>query len=253
MLGTDLPGLLPVALLCAYLVGLSKGGLPVVGMLSVPILSFWINPLTAAALLLPIYLVSDVYGIWLYRKTFSARNLAILIPSGVFGVVIGYLTAPYLSLAVLDGAVGAIGVFYCLRQWVFSKPSSSPTEARIPAGVFWGTLSGLTSFVSHAGGPPFQVYVLPQKLPKLAFAGTATITFAVINLAKLPPYLALDQFPEMDWLLIFWLISVALFGAWSGAKLTRRLPETIFFTAIQIALFALSLHLIWRALTGIEL
>jgi uncharacterized membrane protein YfcA len=117
MLGADLPALLPIALLCAYIVGLSKGGLPAVGMLSVPILSFWINPLTAAALLLPIYLVSDVYGIWLYRQNFSARNLAILIPSGMLGVFIGYLTAPYLSLSVLNGAVGAIGIFYCLRQW----------------------------------------------------------------------------------------------------------------------------------------
>lgn len=241
-----------MVLLCSYIVGLSKGGLPAVGMLSVPILSFWINPLTAAALLLPIYLASDVYGIWLYRRNFSARNLAILIPSGVLGVLIGYLAAPYLSLAVLNGAVGAIGIFYCLRHWLFSKPSSAPKKADVPAGIFWGVLSGLTSFVSHAGAPPFQVYVLPQKLPKLAFAGTATITFAIINLAKLPPYLALGQFPEMDWPLVFCLIFVALFGAWSGAKLTRLLPEIVFFTVIQIALFALSMQLLWRASTGIE-
>lgn len=248
MLSTDLPGLLPAALVCAYLIGLAKGGLPAVGMLAVPILAFWINPLTAAALLLPIYLVSDIYGIWIYRKDFSSRNLFILIPSGILGVFIGYLVAPYLSVAALNGAVGAIGIFYCVRIWFFSKPTDSAKTAELPSGIFWGTLSGMTSFVSHAGGPPFQMYVLPQRLPKMTFAGTATITFAVINLAKLPPYLALGQFPDMDWVLISWLIGVALFGAWSGAKLTKLLPEKTFFTFVQIALFALSIELIWRAL-----
>ena len=250
MLATELPGVLLAALLCAYLVGLSKGGLPAVGMLSVPILSFWINPLTAAALLLPIYLFSDVYGIWLYRRNFSKRNVAILIPSGLFGVLLGYLFAPYLSVAVMNGVVGSVGLFHCLRIWLFSAPSEAPKPARMPAGIFWGTLAGITSFVSHAGSPPFQVYVLPQKLSKLAFAGTATITFAAINFAKIPPYLALGQFPEMDWMLITSLVVVALFGAWSGAKLLKLLPDKIFFTAIEIALFVLSLQMIWRAISG---
>jgi len=54
-------------------------------------------------------------------------------------------------------------------------------------GLFWGTLSGFTSFISHAGAPPYQVYVLPQQLPKTVFAGTATLVFAAINLAKVLP------------------------------------------------------------------
>ena len=64
----------------------------------------------------------------------------------------------------------------------------------MPRGVFWGTIAGFTSFVSHTGGPPYQAYVLPQKLPKMMFAGTSTIVFAVINLVKLVPYWALGQF-----------------------------------------------------------
>ncbi len=245
----EIVGLLPIALISAFLVGLSKGGLPAVGMLSVPILAFWINPLTAAAMLLPIYLVSDLYGIWLYRNDFSARNLAILIPSGIVGVGVGYLATPYLSVSAMNAAVGTIGIFYCLRLWFFSKPADGPNVARVPSGLFWGMATGITSFVSHAGAPPFQMYVLPQRLPKLTFAGTATITFAVLNFVKLPPYLALGQFPEMDWLLISGLIVVALAGAWSGSKLTRLLPEKEFFIAIQIALFILSLQLLWRALS----
>lgn len=240
---------LPLAMLGAYLVGLSKGGLPVVGMLAVPILAFRIDPLTAAALLLPIYLISDVYGMVLYRRYFDARNLKILIPAGLLGVLLGYLLAPYVSAGAMSVAVGCVGVFHCVRHWFFTDKDTDPVPARVGPGVFWGTLAGLTSFISHAGAPPFQVYVLPQRLPKLVFAGTAQFTFSVINFAKLPPYLALGRFPQMDLLAIGLLCVTALGGAWSGARLTRIIPETVFYAAIRLALFALSISLIWKGLT----
>ena len=41
---------------------------------------------------------------------------------------------------------------------------------------------------SHAGAPPYQVYVLPLGLEKTVFAGTTTIFFAFVNAVKLVPY-----------------------------------------------------------------
>ena len=60
-------------------------------------------------------------------------------------------------------------------------------------GLFWGTIAGFTSFVSHSGGPPYQVYTLPLKMKRTVFAGTATIAFAYINAVKLIPYFFLGQ------------------------------------------------------------
>ena len=92
----------------------------------------------------------------------------------------------------------------------------------MPRGVFWGTVAGFTSFVSHSGAPPFQMYVLPQKLEKLAFAGTATILFAIINLAKLVPYWELDSFSAIDPKLPLAALPVGILGTYVGAKLTRK-------------------------------
>jgi len=93
MLPLDFDPYLILACLAAWLVGLSKGGLPSIGMLAVPILSLVMSPVKAAVMLLPIYVISDMAGIWLYRKEFSLINLKILIPAGIFGVVVGWLTA----------------------------------------------------------------------------------------------------------------------------------------------------------------
>ena len=216
--------------------------------LAVPLMALRIDPLTAAALLLPIYLISDIFGLWIYRRNFSHRNLAIILPAGIFGVLIGYLTAPYLSVPVLNVILALIGFAYCARAWLGGAYLNRKREADVPRGLFWGTLAGITSFVSHSGGPPFQMYVLPQKLPKLVFAGTSTITFAVINLAKLPPYLALGQFPEFEKGPTALLIVMAIAGAFAGAKLTKILPDQIYFKAVEIALFAISVRLMWKAL-----
>ena len=77
----------------AFLVGASKGGLPMVGALGVPLLALVMPPVAAAALLLPVYIVSDVVGLWAYRHEYSRRNLGILIPAMIFGVGVGWATA----------------------------------------------------------------------------------------------------------------------------------------------------------------
>src|SRR3546814_8322223 len=62
-----------------------------------------------------------------------------------------------------------------------------PREADVPRGLVFGLLPGFTSFVAHAGAPPYQMYVVPQRLEKMAYAGTSTILFAIVNAAKLVP------------------------------------------------------------------
>ncbi len=247
-------GVFWVACLAAFLVGLSKGGLPAIGMLAVPVLALMISPLRAAALLLPIYILTDVVGVWLYRREHSRANLRILIPAGFLGVLIGWATASWLSDSAVAFLVGAMGIGFCLNAWFGRRPpvgAPGPTPVKPPGrflGWVCGTLAGFTSFVSHAGGPPYQIYVLPQRLPKAVYAGTTTILFAAINLAKLPPYQWLNPYSLADLRLAVWLAPAALTGVFVGAFVTKRIADRTFFRFVQGALFLVSLQLIYKAL-----
>lgn len=236
-----------VAGAAAFFVGASKGGLPMVGVLGVPLLALVMSPVAAAALLLPVYIVSDMVGLWAYRKEYSPRNLAILIPAMVFGVGLGWATARITEEWMVTLLVGVIGLYYCITV-VFRNTRAPPRPADIPRGVFWGMIAGFTSFVSHTGGPPYQAYVLPQKLPKMMFAGTSTIVFAVINLVKLVPYWALGQFNPGNLEVAAMLSPIAVAGALIGYKLTTVIPETLFYRIVEAALFLISLKLIYEAL-----
>jgi uncharacterized membrane protein YfcA len=230
--------------MAAAMVGLSKGGLPTVGMLSVPILSLFMSPLQAVVLLLPIYIISDMVGLWLYRKHFSAVNLKILVPAGVGGVLVGWLTASLVSDTAVKMMIGLMGVGFVLNAWRKRHAETAPRPNSWGKGLLWGGLSGFTSFISHAGGPPFQVYLLPQKLPKLVFAGTSTLFFAIINLAKLGPYHLLQPYGTTELMGALVLIPFALAGTVAGAYLTRKIADDWFFKWVQVGLLAISVKLI---------
>lgn len=240
----DQPLLFTLLLIAAFIVGMSKGGLASFGMLSVPILAIFMPPMVAAVLLLPIYILSDMVGVYLYRREFSLTNVKMLIPTGLCGVILGWGLASLVSDNAVALMIGIMGVVFCLYTWLFKKADTPATTATLPKGIFWGTLTGFTSFVTHAGGPPFQIYVLPQQLPKMVFAGTTTIVFAVINLAKIIPYYNLHPHSIETLQVSLILLPAAAIGTFVGRMVTERLPTKWFFLFIQIALFLVSLRLV---------
>jgi uncharacterized membrane protein YfcA len=233
-----------VALLASFLVGASKGGLPLVGLLAVPLLSLVMPAGQAAGLTLPIYIISDIYGLWIYRREYDLRNMLILVPAATFGILVGWATAHMTDEDLVKFFVAIIALAYCLDA-VTKNWRTVPTKpADVPRGLVWGSIAGFTSFVSHAGGPPYNMYVLPQKLPKMVYAGTSTIIFAILNLLKLPPYWVLGQVNVTSLRECIYLAPIALFGAWAGYRLTGLLPEKIFYRAIEVALFLVALLLL---------
>ncbi|MDR3373663.1 MAG: sulfite exporter TauE/SafE family protein [Ancalomicrobiaceae bacterium] len=240
------------AIAAAVVTGLSKGGLPAVGSLAVPVLALVISPITAAGLLLPIFIVSDWFGLWVYRREFSVRVIAILVPAGIVGVGIGWATASWMPEPLVTLIVGLIGVIYCLLRWFFSNDDGEAKEAKVAPGLIWGTVTGFVSFVSHSGAPPFQMYVLPLQLPKMVFAGTSTITFAIINAVKLIPYWALGQFSPANLTEAVGLIPFAVAATFVGAKLTRIIPDKLFFQLVTVALFVISVKLVWDGVIGLS-
>jgi len=238
------------AVAAAVCVGAGKGGIPIVGMLSVPILSLSISPVTAAGLLLPVYVVSDMFGLWAYRKDFDGRVLAIVLPGAMVGVGVGWAAASVVPENWVRVLVGLIGVIFALNLILRGQKDGPPRRAEVGPGLFWGAVAGFTSFVSHSGGPPYQVYTLPLKMTKTVFAGTATIAFAVINAVKLVPYWYLGQLTAENLHVALMLMPVAAGAVFLGVWLVKILPDRLFFRLVIWALLILSVQLLWTGLRG---
>ncbi len=233
-------------LIAALLVGISKGGLSSLGALAVPFLALFMNPVFAAALLLPIFIITDMAALWLYRRDFSGRNVAILIPGILFGIAVATVIVPYASEPALLAFTGCVGLWIVWRRW-FRRDVETDQPADVPTGLFWGMVSGVTTFITHSGAPPVQAYLLPQNLPRLVFAGTMAITFAVANFAKVPSYVMLGMFDDISPRLVGLLAISGILGTFIGRAIVKRLTDKGFSRVIETLLLVLSVILLVKA------
>lgn len=243
------------AIPAVLLMGLSKGGFSGLAILSTPLVSMVTSPVRAAAVMLPILIVQDAVSVWAYRHEWSRRNLAILLPGALAGIAAGYLLARHVSDAAVTLAVGLVSAGFVLWQWLkHARTGQLAAEpANVPKGLFWGTVSGFTSFISHTGGPPFQVYTLPQRMSPAEYAGTTTMFFAIINLVKLVPYFLLGQFDTQNLSQSASLLPLAIAATFAGVWLVRRVPAEKFFLLIYGLTLVVGLKLVWDGIAGLRL
>lgn len=239
-----------LAVLAAMAVGMAKGGLAMVAILAVPLLSLVMSPVQAAGMLLPVYVASDIGGLIAFRRDFDIGVLATALPGAVGGVTLGWATAHLVPDWGVTLIVGLIGLVFALNALIRPDLSAAPRRTSLPKGSFWGGLAGYTSFVSHSGAPPWQVYVQPLRLPTVIYAGTTTWFFAVVNWVKLVPYAALGQLSASNLKAAAILTPVALASVWVGFRLVRIIPQALFYKLITWGLLAVSLRLVWQALAG---
>ncbi|RDJ19839.1 sulfite exporter TauE/SafE family protein [Bosea caraganae] len=248
------PAYLAAMVPAVILVGLAKGGFSGLGLLSLPLMALVLSPVRAAAIMLPILIVQDIVSVWAYRREFDRRNLAMMLPGALLGVLAGYLLASRVSDAAVGLSVGIISVAFAARRlFADGKAQQLVTKAELLPGTFWGAVCGFTSMIAHAGGPPFQIYVMPQRLSPPAFVGTGAIFFALINLMKVGPYLALGQFTHENLMASAALFPLAILATLAGVWLVRRVPAERFYTIIYWLLILVGLKLVFDGFTGLHL
>lgn len=220
-----------VAGIAVLLTGLSKSGFGgALGGLAVPFMAIWLSPADAAAVMLPILCLMDVIGIRAFWGKWSKPELKLLIPSALVGIAVGSIAFGVLSDKAVKACVGLIAILFSLdRMLGLRNRLKLPEGASLLSGGFWGAMSGFTSTLAHAGGPPVLVYLLGRKLDKGTFVATTVIFFTIINAAKLIPYLALGIFSVHTLQVTLLLSPLAPVGVLAGMRLQHMIPERPFF------------------------
>jgi uncharacterized membrane protein YfcA len=238
-----------LAVPAVILLGLSKGGFVGLGALSLPMLALAISPVRAAAILLPILIVQDVVGVWAFRKTWDGHVLAWMLPGSMIGIALAYVFAARVSEGAVLGVVGAISILFgAYRLWTDRRGAiSAPAQSPGWVGTLAGIASGFTSQIAHAGQPPFQIWVLPKRLPRDVLVGTTAIFFAATNWLKVPAYWALGQFSRENMLAAATLLPVAIASTFAGVWLVRRVSPARFYTAIYALMILVGVKLVWDA------
>lgn len=234
------------AIPAVMIMGLAKGGFAGISILAVPLLTLVVSPVQAASITLPILIVQDVVSVWVFRRAWDGQSLLILLPSALFGIVLGYLLAAYVSTAAVELAIGLTSLVFGARYlWIHWRGVTRPHGSSTLAGLAWGTVSGFTSQIAHAGGVPFQLYMLPKRFERDVLIGTSSLYFAAVNWMKVPAYMALGQFTRANLATSVVLFPLAVASTIAGAALIRRMSGERVYVVFYVLLVIVGAKLTW--------
>lgn len=239
-------------LCCAFAVlimGISKGGIGGLSVFAVPVMALTMPPVQAAGIMLPILIVMDGFTLAAYRKQWNKKIILHTLPYAILGIGAGGLLASYVTDDFVRICIGVVALSFVAYAVFTPKSDSNFIHENKVVGAVSGAMAGFTSFLAHAGGPPFKIYALPQGLEPRIFAGTSAVFFAVVNAVKLIPYATLGQLGMANLSTSLILIPLAPIGVWIGVWLVKRIHTVIFYRIMYSLLFIVGVKLLWDGVT----
>jgi uncharacterized membrane protein YfcA len=239
-----------VAIPAVLLLGLGKSGFGAgFGSLAVPMMALVVTVPQAAAMLMPVLLLMDLLGLAAYRKHFDFKLIGFLVPLGLVGTVVGTLSFKLLDSHLVAGVVGIFTLLFLAQRLLFPPRPDSPHPPRWLGAILTVT-AGFASFVSHAGGPPVNAYIIPMRLAPLVFTATMAAFFFVLNLSKWIPYAWLGLLDTRNMATSLALLPFAPIGVWIGVRLAHRIQPQLFYRLIYAGMALTGTKLVWDGFFG---
>ncbi len=232
--------------------GISKGGFGSgAAFVAGAILALVVPPGAALGIVLPLFMLVDAATLKPYWGQWHWPSAKGIMQGAVPGCIIAAWLYTVVDADVFRLLIGAICLLFVGFQ--LSRNLGWLTVRHVPFSrpLAWiaGLVSGFTSFVSHAGGPPTAVFLLSQGLSKTAYQATTVIAFWAINWMKAVPYAFLGIFSWETVTGSLLLAPFALLGAWIGVRAHHLVPERAFFALTYVLLILTGVRLIWVAMS----
>jgi uncharacterized membrane protein YfcA len=238
-----------VGALGAFLVGLSKTGIPGLGILSVAIFALVFPARESVGLVLVILICGDIVAVSTYRRDASWSHLFHLFPWAAIGVVGGYFALGHVDDLQMRHLIGIILLSLVVFQYIRSLRPALP-DSEVPASPRWlaplaGITAGFTTMVANAAGPVMVLYLLAMRLPKIVFVGTAAWYFLAVNVFKVPFSASLGLINPSSLSVALWLGPFAVLGALIGRPIVEHLNQRLFELLALALTFVAALGMVW--------
>ena len=230
-----------------FMIGVTKGGFNVLGALLTPILSLVLPVSLAVGGLLPMLIVGDAFAVHTYWCEWDGKLVRQMLPAGVVGALVGTFLLAELSPNALRIALAVFVLLIVAYKFVSDRIQQLRYQPRAWHAPVAGALAGVASGMFNNGGPPFNSYLLLQKLQPRPFIATAALFFALLNLIKIPGFLYTGVLNVPLLLSPWWVFLFIPLGIAAARWLVTRLNQQAFeWIVIGLLIFASTL-LLWQS------
>ncbi len=231
---------------CAFMIGLTKTGIPGLGMLAVVSLTLVVPAKAASGAMLLMLVVGDFIAVGYYRRHAVWRHLIALSPPAAVGVVAGYFILGHINDAQLAWTVGLIVLTLLALNRLRDRLFGARTDWIGRWYVAWpmGALAGVTTMLSNAAGPIIFIYFLAMRLDKHEFIGTGAWYFMLLNLFKVPFSVGRGMITLPTVRADALMVPVIVLGAVVGIAVFKRIPQKAFAIVIELLALAAAVKLL---------
>ena len=158
--------------------------------------------------------------------------------------LVGTLLFKLLDARLVAGLVGVVTLLFLAQRMLFPPRPDHPPPPRW-VGALLTVTAGFTSFISHAGGPPLNAYLIPLKLKPVVYTATVAFLFFFVNLSKWIPYAWLGLLDMRNLATSIVLLPLAPVGVFIGVRIARRINAVLFYRFIYAGMFLTGCKLVW--------
>ncbi|HOM26721.1 MAG TPA: sulfite exporter TauE/SafE family protein [bacterium] len=230
--------------LYAFLIGVSKTGIPGVGILAIPLTAMILPAKASTGLILPMLIMGDIFAVTYYRRKAVWKYILRLLPFAATGIIIGYFLMGKINDKQLSKFIGLVILTILFLNWWWNKKEIKVPE-KFYFAVIMGLFAGITTMMANAAGPILIIYLLAMKLPKTEFVGTGAWYFFILNWFKVPFSVNLGLINFYSLKLNLLLFPCVCIGAISGIFFLKKIPQKVFNQIVQILAFLSALKLIF--------
>lgn len=212
--------------------------------LLVPIAIFFVNFQSAIFWVACFHLLNNIFKIKLFLPHIDYKVFAVF---GVPSILFAFIGARFVSIWPVAILTKVLAVFLI----AFSAFSFVRPEFRVPANpasaVLGGSISGFFAGLIGLGGALRSMFLLSFGLPKENYVATAALIAFVVDLTRIPTYMAgrVGDEQSVSWFFLIFLTIIAYAGVHTGKLLLTRIKQEIFQRIVLGALFAIGLKLLF--------
>lgn len=232
--------------LVVILTGISKSAFAgALGVFAVPLLILKLPITEAIALMLPILIIADLMSVKSYWRKWDTNLICKLIPGAIIGVAFATLLLDSINSNVIGTIIALTCILFSVKNLYFKKVDLDTIKGTKGAYLM-SSLSGVTSTLVHAGGPPLIMYFTAIGLSPTRFVATTAAFFAIMNLFKLVSAVSVGLFTIDIWIYALAFVPLAILGNWVGLKIHDKINKAVFLNTMNHLLLILGIWLVYK-------
>ena len=230
MLPSFSPAQWSLAVLAAFCIGFSKSGFPGAGLATVIIMAHLFGARESTGALLPMLICGDILSVRVFHQHARWELIRRMLPPTAIGIILGYILMHWLPGSAFRPVIGWIVltmvILQAARRWRPEWYAGVPHSRSF--AIAMGVATGIATMLANAAGPVMGLYFLAIDTPKFALVGTSSWFFLIVNVFKVPFSAQLGLIHGMTLLFNLLLIPVIAAGIFSGQRLMRSIPQSLF-------------------------